>query len=56
MYYIKKYGLDSHLKFIEEHRSNYLRHLIGKINFGLFVNPKDNELREYYDFLKKFLI
>lgn len=54
MYYIKKYGLDSHLKFIEEHRSNYLQHLIGKINFGLFVNPKDNELRGYYDFLKNF--
>lgn len=56
VYYIKKYGLDSHLKHIGEIRSNYLRHLIGKVNFGLFVNPKDIELQESFNFLKILLL
>lgn len=53
MHYIKKFGLDSHLEHIGETRSNYLRHLLGRINFALFVNPKDNELREYAVILKQ---
>ena len=54
VYYIKKHGLDSHLKYIGEIRSNYLSHLIGKVNFGLFINPKDIELQESFSFLKNY--
>lgn len=51
IYYIKKYGLESHLQHIHEFRSNYLNHLLGEINFGLFVNPNDQELKEYYGYI-----
>lgn len=40
IYYIRKYGLESHLERIEENRANYLNHLLGQINFALFVNPR----------------
>lgn len=52
MHYIIKFGLDSHLEYTGEKRSNYLRHLLGQINFALFVNPKDKELQEYAAILK----
>lgn len=48
VYYITKYGLDSHLAHIGETRQNYINHLMGQINFALFVNPKDTELKMYY--------
>ena len=52
IYYIRKYGLESHLERIEENRANYLNHLLGQINFALFVNPKDEEMKEYFDTVK----
>lgn len=55
MYFINKYGLDSHLVEINEMRSNYLQHLIGKIQFVLFVNPKDKEMFEYLGQIKEFI-
>lgn len=55
VYYITKYGLDSHLAYIGETRQNYINHLIGQINFALFVNPKDGELKEYFEKLKDLL-
>lgn len=51
LFYIRKYGLDSHLSHIGETRSHYLNHLIGIINFALFVNPKDLEMKEYFDYI-----
>ena len=51
IYYIKKYGLESHLQFIQENRANYLNHLLGQINFALFVNPNDTELKDYFDYV-----
>lgn len=53
VYYIKKFGLESHLEHIVETRANYLNHLLGKINFALFVNPNDKEMKEYFDLIKK---
>ena len=52
VYYINKFGLDSHLTHIQETRSNYLNHLLGQINFCLFVNPKDKEMRQYFEQIK----
>lgn len=52
IYYIRKYGLESHLEHVKEPRSNYLPHLLGQISFALFVNPKDMEMQEYREFLK----
>lgn len=52
VYYIKKYGLEDHLKQIGENRQNYIAHIIGLIEFGVFINPKDNELLEYRTFFR----
>lgn len=55
VYYIKKFGLESHLEHIRENRANYLNHLLGQINFALFVNPKDEEMKEYFDVIKTIM-
>lgn len=52
IYYIRKYGLESHLERIEENRAN---HLLGQINFALFVKPKDEEMKEYFDTVKTIM-
>ena len=54
IYYINKYGLDSHLNFIGETRCRYLSHLLGKINYVRFVNPKDANVGKYFDQLKSY--
>ena len=53
MYYIKKYGIESHLSHIKESKAHYLNHLLGQINFALFVNPKDKEMRKYFELVKR---
>lgn len=55
VYYINKFGLESHLEHIRESRANYLNHLIGQINFALFVNPKDEEMKGYFDVIKTIM-
>ena len=52
VYYIKKFGLESHLEHIGENRAHYLNHLLGQINFSLFVNPKDDEMKECFDTIR----
>ena len=56
VYYIKKFGIDSHLEKINETRSHYLNHLLGIINFALFINPKDEEMKEYFEVIKSLLL
>ena len=52
MYYINKYGMQSHLQYINEQRDNYLNHMLGKVGYGLFINPNDKELRIYQNILR----
>jgi len=52
VYYIKKYGLESHLQKIGERRAHYLNHLLGKVQYCLFVNPKDEKMKEHLTFLQ----
>lgn len=51
-YFIKTFGLKDHLQKIGETRRNYLNHLMGRVNFGLQMNPHDEELKEYMLFLR----
>jgi RNA-directed DNA polymerase len=51
VYYIKKFGLNAHLKRIKNRKSNYIGHLLGKVLFVLFLNPDDTEFKEYKSFL-----
>lgn len=54
VYYIKKYGLYSHLKRINvKDEFSYLRSLLGKINFVLMVNSEDLEFFKYREFILK---
>ena len=53
MYYIKKYGLDNHLKYLNiTNKNKYINTLIGKINFVLQVESDNKEFRKYLDHLK----
>ena len=52
VYFIQKFGLDSHLSQLGETHKNYLNHLLGKINHARYVNPKDAEMQRYYIFIK----
>ena len=52
VYYIKKYGIESHLSATSETRKNYIPHLLGLIEHAVFINPKDKEMQEYKIFIK----
>nr|WP_320147654.1 retron St85 family RNA-directed DNA polymerase [uncultured Anaeromusa sp.] len=54
MYYISKFGLESHVEYCGIMRKNYLEHLLGKINHVLFVNSKDKEMLAYRKQVKKW--
>ena len=57
IYYIKKYGIKSHLKFTKNNISenNYLISLYGKINYVLQINKKDKEFIKYKNYINKLL-
>jgi RNA-directed DNA polymerase len=57
MYYIEKYGLDSHIKSIKwmQSQESYVRYLLGNVNFILFINTKDMNMIKYKDVLINFL-
>lgn len=54
MYYIQKYGLESHLNYIGTERKNYIGHLMGQISYALFINPKDQEMKRYKHILEEY--
>lgn len=56
VYYIKKYGLDNHLrkKNIVD-KEEYLRSLLGRINYSLQINPNDTAMKQYCYYVKKLL-
>lgn len=47
IFYIKTKGLEEHLRWKKLDRNNYLGHLLGKINFCLFVRPENLAMQEY---------
>jgi RNA-directed DNA polymerase len=47
MYYIKKFGLNNHLKKIGNKKVNYLQHLMGRLTFFITINPHDDEFINY---------
>ena len=53
IYYIKKFGLESHLKYnnIKMNEKIYLNTLYGKILYVLQVNKNDKEFKEYKEFI-----
>ncbi|MBB3054787.1 reverse transcriptase domain-containing protein [Mucilaginibacter gotjawali] len=53
MHFIKRFGLEEHMKARKLSKGNYVRHLLGKINFILYINPDDLEFIKYRDDLLK---
>ncbi|MCU5555800.1 retron St85 family RNA-directed DNA polymerase [Bacillus cereus] len=53
IYFIKKYGLNSHLEFIKKDKYQYLKHLLGIANHIYFINPTDSRVYEYLNYLKE---
>ncbi len=51
VHYIKCFGLQNHIKHRKIEKSNYLDHLIGKVNFVLVINPSDEEFIDYRNYL-----
>ena len=47
MHFINNFGLESHLDKIKEKRDSYVQHLLGRIQYGLSLNPRDSELQKY---------
>ncbi len=57
VYFIKKFGFESHLEKIKcKNAKKYIKGLLGKINFGLQVNPNDKELLIYKKICIEYLI
>ena len=55
MYYIKKYGLDSHIAYSKIEKQNYIYHLIGSVNWVLTLEKNNKEFLEYNGFLKNLI-
>ena len=54
IYYIKKYGLYSHMNKIGiKNKETYLNKLLGKVNYVLFILKDNKEFLEYKDFIIK---
>lgn len=54
IYYITKYGLDSHCKHLKSDKVKYLNSLKGRINYCLQINHDNNEFKEYLKILKDY--
>ena len=56
VYYIKKYGLEEHLKRIKlDNKKEYLLNLYGRILYALSVNQNDKELKVYKKYVGEFI-
>lgn len=54
IYYIEKYGLDSHMEATKKLLVNYVNHLRGIANFISFVNPADRDAKQATRVLSKY--
>lgn len=57
IYYIKKFGIDSHLKFTNNNitQIKYLKSLNGKINYIIQINNNDQEFLKYKTYINELL-
>lgn len=57
VYFLKKFGPIKHLKKIkwEFTTVQYIYHLLGKVNYIIQINPKDESAKKYYTFLADLL-
>jgi RNA-directed DNA polymerase len=51
LYYIQKFGLQNHMQQMKIKRANYIDHLLGRVNFILYIHPDDKEFIKYKEHL-----
>lgn len=62
VYYCIKYGVADHLKRQENlpkwimTSTQYLKYLMGKVNYVLQINPKDRAFQRYREYIKEMLV
>jgi retron-type reverse transcriptase len=52
LYYIKKFGLENHMKHVSIDRNNYLQHLIGKVEFLNQIASERKRYKEYKETIR----
>ncbi len=52
IYYIEKFGINSHMNKLGIDKSNYLKHLMGLANHFLFLNPTDRDAHKALGILR----
>ena len=55
IYYIEKFGLDSHMDRKNITKANYIHHLLGVANHIKFISSEDKDANRAIDLLKSFL-
>lgn len=55
IYYIKKYGLYSHIDYNKIEKQNYIYHLMGLVNWVLSIENQNKEFHEYKLFLNELI-
>lgn len=55
IYYIRSYGIRNHLVHVGDGRSGTIAHLLGRVQWALFIDPADDEMREYESYLRNLL-
>lgn len=53
VFYIKKWGLESHLQKIGSSKKNYLKHLLGEMTFMLNLTPQNMQLKDDIEYIHK---
>lgn len=56
LYYIKKYGLESHIAYTKIDKRNYVYHLLGLVNWVLTIEKENKEFQEYKSLLNEIII
>ncbi|MBQ2258039.1 MAG: RNA-directed DNA polymerase [Lachnospiraceae bacterium] len=53
LYYCEKFGIESHLKHIKanENEEHYIERLLGRVNYILSVEPDNQEMKKYRQWL-----
>lgn len=55
MYYVITRGIDDHLKYINCKKRGYVRNLMGRIMFALYLEPDNADFKDYRDYLMKLM-
>ena len=57
VYFIQKYGIKSHIQHtnMDTTEDYYLKSLLSRIGYCIFINPEEKELIKYHDYIKKII-